>query len=511
MGRGTSRKKSGEAPGEEGFRVFRIDVNVQLREKLRELHRRICSRDPSLPRNIYYYIEEWLAVIAAIAATMVRRGKRRLMPRRLPPVFLLVKFVKDGVLLHGTSSAPAVIDLSRRELRIPCVGVRIPLKPSMIHALENELRLNPTPKFVLMLRHNGKLRLIAFRRPLPTDLRPPLRVIGIDINSRYGFTILAFDVTESSVKMVKPPTREMPPNDTLYLTMASVLRKISRGLPRTTPDDAEDAKRRLWALALERVERLEERAGTLTTERADRLRRQLEKSARMARQRWAQKLLRELRQLIREAGGRVVVAVDKPDPESLRNSDLQRTYLRVVRLIENLCRYEGALYREVRASGRACPLCSRWCEEVEHRYYSCARCNIVVDRDYGASFRAALKALPPVLAEELRKWLRAHPKALAPNFNNRPNGNKPGQSPASRDTLFGRSRGAARVKEGPLPGPAGPRPGWESPSGEALRRRALKGGGVGCRRGPPTSGGSRPHDTRPGYPTRRPEGGPPEA
>ncbi|MEM4900205.1 MAG: hypothetical protein QXM99_07345, partial [Thermofilum sp.] len=212
------------------------------------------------------------------------------------------------------------------------------------------------------------------------------------------------------------------------------------------------------------------------------------------------KVVHELRQLVREASGRAVIAIDVPDPDSLRNSKLQKTYLRVVKLVKNLCRYEGAYYRRVRASGRVCPLCSSWAFEVGHRYYQCPSCGIVVDRDYGGAFNAALEALPPLLAEELRGWLRNHPKALAPNFNNRPNGNKPGQSPASRDTLFGRSRGAARVKEGPLPGPAGPRPGWESPSGEALRRRALKGGGVGCRRGPPTSGGSRPHDTRLGCP-----------
>ncbi|MEM0377451.1 MAG: zinc ribbon domain-containing protein, partial [Thermofilum sp.] len=79
---------------------------------------------------------------------------------------------------------------------------------------------------------------------------------------------------------------------------------------------------------------------------------------------------------------------------------------------------EGALYRRVRVSGRVCPLCGRWCEEVEHRYYRCPRCGIVVDRDYGASFTAALETLPPPLAEELRKWLRAHPKALARNYAN---------------------------------------------------------------------------------------------
>jgi len=52
------------------------------------------------------------------------------------------------------------------------------------------------------------------------------------------------------------------------------------------------------------VKQLEERTGTLTTERADRLRCQLEQAARIARKRWAQKVVHELRQLVREAGGR---------------------------------------------------------------------------------------------------------------------------------------------------------------------------------------------------------------
>ncbi|MEM2245912.1 MAG: hypothetical protein QXU91_05575, partial [Thermofilum sp.] len=140
--------------------------------------------------------------------------------------------------------------------------------------------------------------------------------------------------------------------------------------------------------------------------------------ARIARRRWARKLLGELRALVREASGRAIIAVDVPDSESLRNSKLQKTYLRVTKLVKNLCRYEGALYRRVRASGRACPLCSSWCGEMEHRYYRCPKCELVFDRDYGASFTAALRVLPPTLADTLKGWLKAHPKALARNYNN---------------------------------------------------------------------------------------------
>ena len=299
------------------------------------------------------------------------------------------------------------------------------------------------------------MRLIAFRRPPPVDLRLPLRVIGVDLNSRYGLTILVFDVTESSVRMAKPPMREMPPNDSLFLAMASVLRKIAQGLPPTPPDDADDAERRLWALALERVGKLEREVGALTTERADRLRRQLERAARIARQRWARKVICKLRTLIREVGGRVVIAADLPRPESLKKRDLQKTYLRVAHLVENLCAYEGALFLEVRASGKVCPICNRLCKEVEHRYYACVHCGIVVDRDYGGSFNAILKALPPALAQELRGWLRSHPKALARNYAN------PAGAKATAE--LNRLRGA------PLLG---------TPSGRAQRPGALLGGRV---------------------------------
>ncbi|MEM3892378.1 MAG: hypothetical protein QXR12_00335, partial [Thermofilum sp.] len=143
-----------------------------------------------------------------------------------------------------------------------------------------------------------------------------------------------------------------------------------------------------------------------------------------------------------------------------RNSRLQKTYLRVEKLVKNLCRYEGALYRRVRASGRVCPLCSSWAFEVGHRYYQCPSCGIVVDRDYGGAFNAALVVLPPTLADTLKGWLKAHPKALARNYNN-PAG------PASRDP-----RPDVEPVRGALPGGRA-RDEGES-SREALRRRSAE-------------------------------------
>ncbi|MEM0024823.1 MAG: hypothetical protein QXJ38_03025 [Thermofilaceae archaeon] len=424
--------------GEWGYRVFKVKLNRGLRRALIILYNRIMNRDPTLPKSIYYYIESWEAVFANAFSLRRKAGKRT--PPRPPPYFLLVKFIKDGKRIHGSDGAPVVVDIDRGELRIPCVGIRIPLTPSLLRVLQEELTLQPKPQFVLLLRYNGKLRIVAKRSPPQWRLEPPVRVIGIDVNSRYGLTVTIFDIKKDGVRMAKSPLRFKPPNDTLYLAEASVLRKISRGLPPTPPRNATEEKRKLWQWALERVKEKERRTGALTTERADRLRRQLEQATRIARQRWARKLLGELRQLIREAGGRAVIAVDNPDPNSLRNSSLQKTYLSATKLIEDLCRYEGALYRSVRASGRRCPLCDRFCEEIEHRYYRCSHCSVVFDRDYGASFRAGLIVLPPALADMLRGWLRKHPRALAPNYGNGPQRTPP-PGPTSWDTP-GHSRGA---------------------------------------------------------------------
>ncbi|MEM0494704.1 MAG: zinc ribbon domain-containing protein [Thermofilum sp.] len=473
MGASTARgaPEKSEAPGE-GFRVFRVELNRRVRGELAKLHQRLVQRDPSLPKNAFRYHESWENEDANMREMREQAGKRS-PPKRRAAYYLLAKVVKDGKRIHGSKGASVIVDLGRSELRIPCAGIRIPLKPGLVKALEGELRLAPKPEFAVQLTCRGRLRIVAFRSPPKwwlyreecadfdaVRLGPPVRVVGVDVNSVYGIAAVVFDLTEGGVRVPKSPFRLQPPNDALYLAEASVLRKIAQGLPPEPPDNATEEELQLWQWALERVKRLSSRVGALTTERADRLRCQLERAARLARRRWARKLLGELRQLIRGANGRAVIAIDAPDPESLRNSKLQKTYLHVTKHIKNLCRYEGALYRRVRASGRACPLCGRWCEEVAHRYYKCSHCSIVFDRDYGGAFNAALEALPPTLADTLKGWLKAHPKALARNYNN-PAG------PASRDP-----RPDVEPVRGALPG-GRVRDEGES-SREALRRRGAE-------------------------------------
>ncbi|MEM2245951.1 MAG: hypothetical protein QXU91_05775, partial [Thermofilum sp.] len=143
--KGTSGKS--EAPGE-GFRVFRVELNRRVRGELERFYRRLAARDPSLPKSAFRYHKSWEEERAVVLELREQAGKRT-PPKRDPPYHLLVKVIKDGKRIHGSDSVPVVVDLDRGELRIPCAGVRIHLKPSLLKALEGELRLDPKPELVV--------------------------------------------------------------------------------------------------------------------------------------------------------------------------------------------------------------------------------------------------------------------------------------------------------------------------------------------------------------------------
>ncbi|MEM0376879.1 MAG: hypothetical protein QXI90_03805, partial [Thermofilum sp.] len=307
-----------EGPGE-GFRVFRVKLNRRVRGELAKLHQRLAARDPSLPKSAFRYLESWEEEKAVVLELREQAGKRS-PPKRRAAYYLQAKFVKNGKRVHGSDSVPVVIDLGRGELRVPCAGIRVKLQPSLLKALEGELRLDPKPELVAQLTCRGRLRIIAFRSPpkwwlyreecadlAVTRLGPPVRVVAMDVNSVYGLAAVVFDITEEGVRVPKSPFRLQPPNDTLYLAEAAILRKIAQGLPPEPPRGASEEERQRWQWALERVKRLSSRVGALTTERADRLRCQLERAARLARRRWARKVVHELRQLVRGANGRAVL------------------------------------------------------------------------------------------------------------------------------------------------------------------------------------------------------------
>ncbi|MEM0042975.1 MAG: zinc ribbon domain-containing protein [Thermofilaceae archaeon] len=446
-----------------GFRVFKPRLNREERRQFAKLYWRLIDRDPTLPRCCFLYYESW----KAMDYEAEKRRKRRKRWRR-PPYYLKVKFMKWGTLIHGSRSAPVVIDLTGAELRIPCAGIRVGLQPSIVKALEEDLRLQPKPSFVFQLCSNGRARIIAFRDPASGVL--PRRVISLDLNSSYGLAGLIIDFDEEGRVLRVIPRRWQPPNTALHEAIVAALQSAAeRGTPKAVLERLPNPELK------EKVEKALKRFGTLTTERASALARKVKRDVRKLHRVWIEKTLNELRHLVREVNGQVAILIDVPSEWSLRGTQLQRTLRRIRRYIENMARYEGAQYTEVRSSGKRCPLCNSPCEEVANRYFGCSNCGIIADRDYNACFRAAARMFP-----RLKEWLREHPKALAANFHNpnnpvhQPHSNGP-RSPAprrplSRDTHPG-------VEPGGAPGGPRDRRGGE-PAGMRTGDGARKGGRV---------------------------------
>jgi hypothetical protein len=57
-----------------------------------------------------------------IVANIIQNTKKR-SNLEYPLLLLSMKLVKNGKTIHGTNSAPVVIDMSRNELRIPAYEV----------------------------------------------------------------------------------------------------------------------------------------------------------------------------------------------------------------------------------------------------------------------------------------------------------------------------------------------------------------------------------------------------
>jgi transposase len=134
------------------------------------------------------------------------------------------------------------------------------------------------------------------------------------------------------------------------------------------------------------------------------------------------------RMLVRDAlrqGTAVAIVVDPIDEDSLRGTTLQGTLLRTRRRLKNLARYEGAVFAEIRASGRYCPFCGAEGVEVESRAYRCPVCEAVWDRDRAATMNLVLRYLRGLhkeecqdadalrLADAMQAWLKRHPGSLA--------------------------------------------------------------------------------------------------
>jgi len=387
-----------EGAGEPGFRVFRVRVPSATREALAKLYRD-ATAGRARSKMLHYYLEEWENALREVLEARVRAGKRT--PPRPPPLFLLVRFIMPDGEERGNKNAPCVIDLRKRELRIPSYGIKIPLRPSLIRALIEENGLEPRSEFVLQLTSRGKLRLVAKRTPPLPQLSTPLRVIAIDENSAHGFALAVIDFDDRGCRLALFE-KLRPPNHGRRRQLAALLQGFADA-------PSEEKRAQLYQLLGQELVK------ALTPERARELARQTRKKERRLNDAFVRRFAARVRGLVREArsrGASVIVLVDPIDSETLRGTELQGTLLRARRALENLCRYEGALFVKLRASGRQCPLCGSEGAEAwrtrRSRVYKCWRCGVMWDRDKGAAFNLVTKYF-----ERMRKEERDGISALA--------------------------------------------------------------------------------------------------
>ncbi|MEM4899945.1 MAG: hypothetical protein QXM99_06010, partial [Thermofilum sp.] len=312
--------------------------------------------------------------------------------------------------------------------------ITVPLPLKLCEALRGELELAPPPTFTLFLCQDGELRLVARRSPPKwwvavreecddyTDFYfpRPFAAVGVDVNSRHGVTIMAFEVGENGVKRALRRRIKFPKKG---WRLVKILQRYS-SLAANVRRGRRSAQ--AYARLREAYEKLREEFPELppTPSSAEEVVRVIHQ-AHAARVEARERELSELvRRLARAYGGRVAVFVDKPSPESLKGRPWQTSLLRVARRLRTTTVYEGGYYREVHASGERCPLCGERGEPYSPEgerprtsrkrrrpsYFYCSSCNIAWNRDYCSSFIAVLEGTR--LANELKGWLRKHPEDL---------------------------------------------------------------------------------------------------
>ena len=397
------KKRNGTTPGL-GFRVWKVRVNKVNKDRLKVLYNDVIyKRNGNIPKSLVYYVEEWFEMFENVKRMWEEAGKRTL-PKTLP-LLVPVRFVMPDGTMRGDKNAPAVIDLRRGELRIPSYGVVQKLPRSLVRALVEENNLNPRPDFVLQVTRKGLVRLIASRAPPPKQ-SDRLLLVCMDENLGHGLytTLIRFD--GEKVKVVRGPTFK-PPN-------AALLRGIAAQLQGAADTGTTVALHTLIEKAYEELgEKREVEGGELyaTPDRLRELRRRVCAREKRLNREWRNSVVAWLRRAVREnADARAVVLVDEVTAETAR---LLR---RVIKRLRNLCAYEGAEYKPLRASGKYCPRCSARGVEVAHRVYKCPRCGLEWNRDRAATFALALNYAKIAKSEALRKalleWLNKHPRAL---------------------------------------------------------------------------------------------------
>jgi len=403
-----------------GFRVFKIYIDTANKEKLRQLFKDFVKGE-ARTKGVLYYRDGWTAQWNSVLKTREDAGKRT--QPRFPPVTLLARFVMPDGSVRGNTSAPCIIDLRRKELRIPSYGVSMPLRGSLAKALIEENGLDPRPEFTLQVTRRGFARVIA-QREAYSALALPLRVITLDENSSYGFALAAWDIDANILRVTFRHFEKLrPPNHGYRRGVAKLLQSYA-------DKPSGEAKQRLAEILPEEALR------TLTTERAEELAEATRGKERRLNNAFVQRLVAEVRGLVREAyrqGKATLILVDPIDPDSLRGTRLQGTLLRARRSLGNMARYEGAMLRLVRNSGKKCPRCGTWPNQenlekhTKHsRIYKCPRCGLEWDRDKGVLYNLAYSYFAGMITEEcddctvlatrvieaMKRWLEEHRKAL---------------------------------------------------------------------------------------------------
>ena len=410
----------------EGYRLLIVKLPRELKplvEGFVEEWRRRCWRylygdEGAADQYIFYYVPQVAAILEENVKQYLKQIRRGLRPKwrrrtsrtRTRPRYrvwplLGIMFLKGGRRVRGSKSSPVKVLLDRGALKLTLpvafeealylerrgwgregnalvrkcykvargrkyVTVEVRLQPSTLNELMRLASLECEFIAQLVCKHRPALHVIA-RREARVKPRPPMLIIGIDVNSRYGLVLRGFSITEDARLVLR--RRYKPP---------------SHGLRRRVAAELQSMGRFREANAVRRRERSLNEA-------------------------WEKSVIADLRRVVRDYAGRrysVVIAVDAPDAESLRNSSLQGTLLRVVKRLRNMTAFEGAAFIEVRASGKRCPLCGSSGVEYGHRKYLC-RCGIAWQRDSMAAIAAALAALEKLgpseeAVEAMRRWLR---------------------------------------------------------------------------------------------------------
>jgi len=401
-----------------GFRVWRIRVDRENIKKLRKLYIDIMLtiqgiQNNNMRKSLLLYKEAMIKMLENLANS---KKRARL---KLPPIILAVRFILPNKKRYGDNGAPCIIDLreGRGELRIPSYNIAVPLRKSIVKALIEENSLD-RPTFVIQTSR-GFVRIIA-SRAVYAELAIPIRIITIDENSVYGFTVAVWDVSANGTVVLSYFEKLRPPNHGFRRQLASLLQSYAA-------KPTEETKKQLSEFLPEKILK------SLTTEGARELAKKARKKERRLNDEFIHKLTAKMRKLVREAkerGMTVLMLIEPIDPDSLKRTKLQGTLLRTRRFLRNLATYEGATLRLVRASGKLCPRCGSKGTEVIHtkrsRVYQCNKCGLKWERDKAVHLNMLINFFKSLNKEEsddystmaqrilseLEKWLDRYQNLL---------------------------------------------------------------------------------------------------